>query len=268
MIRQLIYFILILLLIYFLIAYILLPSLWKHYEHNPEMESFPKKTNTANGIPGDPLNIALVGTEDEIINAFLLTDWSPADTITFSTSRKIAWSVLAQKSYPSAPVSNLFLFDRKQDLAFEKEKNNSPKQRHHVRFWKTKILDKYERPLWIGAATYDQSVGLSHYTGQITHHIAPNIDDERDSIIEELIQVEQILSLYEVSGVGPTLYGKNGGGDPYYTDGEIKVGVISLNNVPVKIPPVLLNNPWQIDLKNKGWNLIEPLLKNINNSEP
>lgn len=267
MIQKFIYIFLILLLLYFLVAYVLLPSLWKHYEHNPAMEYFPKKTTTSNGIPGDPLNIGFIGSEDEIINAFLLANWVPADPISFSSSRKIVWSVLAKKSYPSAPVSKLFLWSRKQDLAFEKEENNSPKQRHHVRLWKTEILDKKGRPLWIGAATYDQSVGLNHFTGQITHHIAPNIDAERDGIIENLSEAKQLLSLYEVSGVIPTLRGKNGGGDRYYTDGEIKVGVISIDNAMIATSPKVLDNPWQIDLKNKSWNLMGPFLENINKNE-
>jgi hypothetical protein len=33
-----------------------------------------------------------------------------------------------------APVSTLYLFGRKEDLAFEKPVGGSPKERHHVRF--------------------------------------------------------------------------------------------------------------------------------------
>lgn len=266
--RKVLFILILLLIIYLLLAYVILPWAWKHYEHNPELEAYPKTTFNSLGQAGDPLNIALVATEDELINAFLLAHWTPADPITFSSSRKIVWSVLEKKSYPSAPVSNLFLFGRKQDLAFEKEHQNTPKQRHHVRFWKTNIFDKLHRPLWIGAATFDESVGLSHYTGQITHHIAPNIDEERDEIIQDLSDEGQLLSVYEVSGVGPTLHGKNGGGDSYYTDGEIRVGVISPDNKAIDTSPQKLANPWQIDLKNKGWDVLQPLLEKINASEP
>ncbi len=266
--RKILIIFIILLILYFLFAYILLPTLWKHYEHNPQLEGYPKYTRNSIGKQGDPLNIALIASEDELINSFLLAGWMPADAISFSSSRKIIWGVLAKKSYPSAPVSNLFLFDRKQDIAFEKEENNNPSKRHHVRFWKTNILDKHQRPLWIGAATHDRSVGLSHFTGQITHHISPNIDDERDLIIQNLKEAQQLTSIYEVTGIGPTLREKNAGGDSYYSDGEIKVAVVSLDNQANPNLPALLGNPWQIDLKNKGWNLIQPLLENINRNEP
>ena len=35
-----------------------------------------------------------------------------------------------------------------------------------------------------GGATFDERVGLSHTTGQITHHIAPDVDTERDHLEE------------------------------------------------------------------------------------
>ena len=54
-----------------LLAYLILPALWRHYEHHPALESAPKTTLTAQGIPGDPLNVGLIGTEKELIQAIL-----------------------------------------------------------------------------------------------------------------------------------------------------------------------------------------------------
>ena len=39
---------------YLLVAYVVLPALWTHYEHAPVMETVPKVTTTGSGIPGDP----------------------------------------------------------------------------------------------------------------------------------------------------------------------------------------------------------------------
>lgn len=246
---------------YLLLAYLLLPLFWKHYEHNEQLQHYPKVTETGIGRPGDPLNIAIIGSEDEVLNAFLLAGWLSADPITFSSSRKIVWSVLAKKSYPTAPVSPLYLFKRKQDLAFERELGNSAKQRHHVRFWKTEILDPLNRPLWIGAATFDYSIGLNHYTGQVTHRISPRIDDERDKILQDLEAVKQVNLLYSVTGVGATLRGRNGGGDLYYTDGEIWVAVVPPDNVEYLGEVQKLKNPWPTKLIEKSWDAIELLLK-------
>jgi hypothetical protein len=42
---------------------------------------------------------------------------------------------LLNSSYPSAPFSALYLFGRGQDIGFQQAINNSPRKRHHVRFW-------------------------------------------------------------------------------------------------------------------------------------
>ena len=96
--------------------------------------------------------------------------------------------MLLKRPYRDAPVSNLFVFGRKQDLAFEKPVGRSASQRHHVRFWGSTELGQGGVPLWIGAVTYDRSVGISHRTGQITHHIAPDIDSERNGLIADLVE--------------------------------------------------------------------------------
>ena len=74
--------------------------------------------------------------------------------------------------YVSAPMSTHFLGDRPQDLGFEQIVGGSPRRRHHVRFWRAASAPG-EPALWIGAATYDESIGISHYTGEVMHHIDP-----------------------------------------------------------------------------------------------
>ena len=48
--------------LYIGVAYALFPLFWRHYEHLPRLEAAPKKTFKTERIPGDPLNVALVGT--------------------------------------------------------------------------------------------------------------------------------------------------------------------------------------------------------------
>jgi hypothetical protein len=69
-------------------------------------------------------------------------------------------------------------------------------------------------------------VGFRHDTGQITHYIAPDIDAERDSLIEDLARANLLQSQYEIDGAGATKTGRNGGGDPYFTDGMAMVAVL------------------------------------------
>jgi hypothetical protein len=242
-----------LLVAYVLLAYLLLPGLWRHYEHHQALAAAPKTTRTADGIPGDPLNLALVGSEKEVIHAMLTAGWHPADPITLRTSLHLAESVLLRRNYVTAPVSSLYLWNRKQDLAFERLAAKSPSQRHHVRFWKSSELSSEERPLWIGAATFDQSVGLSHLTGQVTHHIAPDVDAERDTVIDDLQQAGQLVRLAQVTGVGATFRGRNGGGDWYYTDGELTIGTLAAENEVQTTLPEKSPNPTAVHWKNRVW---------------
>lgn len=220
------YVVLTALVVYLLIAYLLVPLLWRSYtKRHPALEEAPEITHTANGIHGDPLNLALVGTEEELQAAMLAAEWFPADPITLKSSLRIAAGTVFHRSYDDAPVSNLFLFGRKQDLAFELPLGNDPRRRHHVRFWRAEKVDDNGRPLWFGAATFDTKVGFSHTTGQITHHISPDVDGERDKIMEDLKRVGHLMEVYWIDGFHEKLEGKNGGGDPYHTDGRFAVGI-------------------------------------------
>lgn len=220
---------------YLLVAYVLLPFGWRRYAHrHPAWEDAPRITHTGNGIPGDPINIALVGTELEVKTILLKAGWYPADPLTLKSCLEIAEASVLKRSYDDAPVSNLFLFGRKQDLAFEKPVGDNPRKRHHVRFWKWDKLDPDGREVWFGSATYDERVGLSHTTGQITHHIAPDIDDERDHLLRDLQATGELAETYVVPDFQKDHTGRNGGGDPWRTDGNLAVGVIrsGLSGVP------------------------------------
>src|SRR5271166_2723741 len=186
--------------VWLLSAYVILPALWRHYEHHPACRWAPKTTRTAAGIPGDPLNVGLIGTEEEVVQTMIGLGWDPADPITAESSFLIAYSVLLDRPYADAPVSDLFVFGRKQDLAFEMPVGGSASQRHHVRFWNSKELGRGGVPLWIGAVTFDRSVGLSYTTGQITHHIGPDIDTERDELFADLRKGGWLTELCQVRG--------------------------------------------------------------------
>ena len=240
----------------------ILPALWRHYEHHPVLENVPKTTLTAQGIPGDPLNVGLIGTEAELIQAIHGSGWDAADPVTVRSSIRIAGSVLRDRPYVDAPVSRLFLFGRKQDLAFEKPAGKSASHRHHVRFWKSAEYGKGGVPLWIGAVTYDRSVGLSHRTVQITHHIAADIDSERDGLVADLVKNGWLTVEFQVTGVGATLLGRNGGGDRYYTDGELTIGVLAKNQTRDKLPN-RLENPGPIQIKEQLWSAIRPLMQSL-----
>jgi hypothetical protein len=126
------------------------------------------------------------------------------------------------------------LFGRKQDLAFEQPVGDSPRQRHHVRFWRWDRLHD-GKEVWFGAITFDERVGLSHTTGQVTHHIGPDLDAERDRLIAGLQQAGVTKRVFWLDGF-KKLQGKNGGGDPWRTDGRLKVASLALPSPSLAAP--------------------------------
>lgn len=241
---------------YLILAYILLPAFWSHHEHQPGLANLPMVTRTAQDIPGDAMNVGLVGVREELIRAFAAAGWYPADPITFDSSVGIIDSVLLHRPDPEAPVSSLYYEGRRQDLAFEKPVGTSARQRHHVRFWLVLEQGMEGRPVYLGAATFDDSVGVSRYTGQITHHTGPDIDAERDLIIADLTAAGMLTTTYQVSGIGPTLLAFNGGGDRYTTDGEIDFGVISIGAVRQNAAPIALPSPAVTEFKDRLWTAV------------
>jgi len=246
---------------YGVLAYLLLPFAWTHYEHQKRLAGLSMVTRTAQGIPGDPINVGLVGSKADVLCAMHAAGWYPADPITLKSSLEIVGSVVLDRPYRHAPVSTLFYDGRREALAFEKPGGRSADRRQHVRFWEALEQGEEGRPVWLGAATFDRRVGFSHYTGQVTHHIAPDIDAERDALTGDLKAAKVVEAIYEVTGVGPTLLGRNGEGDPYYTDGEVEISRL-VEGCNAKAATVAkLDNPPIVDLKNVAWKSVADLLR-------
>lgn len=216
------------LLIYLVVAYLVMPFFWIRYaDRHPALNDLPGITETKDKIPGDPINVALVGTKIEMMSIMVAAHWYPADPLTLHSCLEIAEATVLKRPYDTAPVSNLYLWGRKEDLAFEQPVGKDPRKRHHVRFWRSEKTDADGRPLWAGSAIYDDHVGINRDTGQVTHHTAADIDAERDYLFADLEKTGDLAAKYVVDDFHKTLRGKNGGGDPWFTDGRLFVGVIA-----------------------------------------
>jgi len=229
--------------LYLGLAYVALPMAWTHHERQPGLADKPMVTRTTTGIPGDPMNIGLVGSRDDIVRAMQAAGWYPADPVTLSSSLKIIGSVLLNRPDHTAPVSKLLYDGRREDLAFERAEGKSARRRHHIRLWLVMTNGIENRPVWLGADTFDQGIGLSHDTGEVTHRIAPDIDDERAFLAASLTHAGMVQTMYQISGAGPTLTGRNGEGNRYRTDGEIQVLDLVPNGIARTTPPAVLDTP-------------------------
>ncbi len=216
-----------LLLLYLVAAYMLIPLGWITFARlRPSFDDNPRITSTGDDHPGDPLNVALIGDEDDLKRSLEAAGWAPANSLSLKSDLRIAADTVLKRPDDVAPVSNLYLFGRKEDLAFERPVGHNPRQRHHVRFWKSPQVDSNGRHVWIGSASYDERIGLSKTTGQVTHHIAPNIDQERDRLIQDLQTAGELADFDTVKDFHTTRTGSNGGGDKWQTDGALAVGVL------------------------------------------
>jgi hypothetical protein len=216
--------------VYFAMAYFVVPLGWKRYvSRHPELDDVPRITQTSTGIPADPLNVELIGSEKQLKKIMVAAHWYPADALTLRSCLEIAEATVLKRPYDEAPVSSEFLFGRREDLAFEKPVGDNPRERHHVRFWRAPHEDQQGRTVWVGSAIFDKRVGFSHTTGQFTHHTAPDIDVERDYLFHDLQTSGGLSSVDTVEGFHTVLSGRNGEGDPWQTDGRLFVGVIAAN---------------------------------------
>jgi len=215
----------------------------RFYPYTYNFPAYPKITHTQSGADGDPINLIFVGSQDQITRSFHQAGWLIPDPITPQTSAKIAADSLAHKSYPTAPVSNLYVFGRVQDLAFEKP-TNDVQNRGHIRLWKIGTLIGGQL-VWVGQASYDSGIELSCTTHFPTHHIAPTVDLERNTVGADLETTGLVREEAYGTFTAPIVYARNGGGDYYESDGDVLVINYTQAPIPLKQPA------WVIDgLKN------------------
>jgi hypothetical protein len=185
-------------------AYVILPRVVRMGLKIAKRGRVPRYTITGDGMPGDPVNLVLNGTFAQLRSAFATLGWAEADRLGLKSSIGMARSFVFNKPYPTAPFSTLYLFGRGQDIGFQKPIGDSPRKRHHVRFWALSLAyaratvgtpgfwlntdrpPEGERVLWVGAGTRDTGFGLTNLTFQITHATDADTNAERDFIMGEL----------------------------------------------------------------------------------
>lgn len=222
------------------IAYLVLPRIHTMLTQIYVPSYFLGRTRTSDGMLGDPVNLALDGTALQIHAAMTRAGWTLADDVTLKSSWAIIVSSVFKRSYPQAPVSPLFLFGRRQCLAYQQEVAGNAAQRHHVRFWRCPdgwLLPGGHRVQWLGSGTYDRAVGLSLFTLQVTHKIDADIDIERDFIVDSLRHANPEIGVDLIKDFSTGYHHRNGGGDLIRTDGDLPiVDLTAVGAGPVDAP--------------------------------
>ncbi len=179
--------------------------------------------------PGDPLNLIFVGTSEQIVNAFKQAGWGEAKKLGTKSAMGTVRAMASDSSYEDAPVSQLYLYGRTEDLAFEKTLNTFLK-RHHLRIWQTLLTTPNGRPLWIGAATHD--IGLDVHFRVVSHQIDPNLDTEREKVGADLMASGLVRAEQLVSRPNPLTEGGTATGGTWKTDGQLLVIDVKPTRVP------------------------------------
>jgi undecaprenyl-diphosphatase len=191
------------------------------------LRSFPLYSETLTGRRMEPVSLILVGTRDQIIGAFRAAGWSLADPIDLHSVLRIYGAGLRHRPYPTAPVTPAFLGGRPQDLAFERDvEAGSVAKRHHARVWFSGQALFDGSPIWLATASLDDRLEIKLTTLLPNHHIAPDIDTERDLIARALRSTGMVTNESILQAVPPQV-GSNAAGDPFFTYG--KAVVIRLN---------------------------------------
>ena len=189
---------------YGIAAYIILPRAVRMGLKALQRKHVPRYTITGDGLPGDPVNLVLTGTLEQLRAAFASVEWREADRLGLTSSWRMIRAFLFNSPYPTAPFSTLYLFGRGQDIGFQKAIGDSPRKRDHIRFWalslahaeanlgKASFWLNTDRPPdearvhWVGAGTKDTGLSFTRLTFQITHATDSDTNTERDYIIDEL----------------------------------------------------------------------------------
>jgi hypothetical protein len=227
-------------------AYIILPRIVRLGLKILQRKRVPRYTTTGDGLAGDPVNIALTGTLQQLRTAFATIGWSEADRLGLSSSWGMVRAFVFNSPYPRAPFSTLYLFGRGQDIGFQKAIDDSPRKRHHIRFWaldlalaedsmdsasfwlNTKRPPADARVLWVGAGTKDIGLSLTQLTFQVTHATDSDTNAERDYIIDELKnhQVIDAVTSYQPGQHLPVERVNH-----YITDGEVTMASLQVNEI-------------------------------------
>lgn len=236
---------------YVLAAYVLIPAIIRLWRQLWPPDHVPLYCITPDGFASDPINIAFMCTRRELISAMTKAGWHLCDRERPDTMLRHVLSVLFNWSYLSAPVSKLYLFGRRQDLAFAQPIGPSPINRHHVRFWATTYQDgkslkatsihwhnrkahvQGDKLLWVGAASLDSGLMPIRHNFQLTHKVDPDTNSERELIVSQLKSQKLIKSVKRIKLGDPyTLVNRTWRGE-LRTDGIM--AVVSLKPIRPKL---------------------------------
>ena len=200
-----------------------------------QLQQLPCCTSDANGEgQGDPLNVVLIGTGENMISALTASGWNFTEAITIDSIRRMIGAAIEANAFPTAPISSLYVFGRKQDLALQRGRSTIA-QRNHMRLWLAPFRCEGS-PVWVGQVSRDIGVKLTTRSPSLTTHVIdPVVDEAREYLFHSLLHHDAVAQFAFVKGVGKANEDTprfNLTDDPYITDGMRMVLWLSETPVP------------------------------------
>jgi len=190
-------------------------------EFRKALEQLPATTSDKAGAKkGDPLNLVVVGSPQDVFPAFSRRSWHGTEKTRRASVLKTVRSAVFHRAYYYSPVSPLYVFGRSQDLSGQKARGDV-NLRNHLRLWLTPIQFQGQ-PVWIGQISRDIGVRFIRDIPPTTHKIDPDTDETRDGLVQDLAYSQALSKFGYVKGVGAAPRSEprhNLTGDPYFTDG-------------------------------------------------
>lgn len=181
----------------------------------------PCCSSNAADLAGDPANVVFIGSLKQVRDALISRQWDVTAPITRASLMRMVSAFIFGSRYRYAPISELYLLDRKHDLAFQKARAVID-ERNHMRLWLAPVTYEGE-PVWFGQISRDVGVKLSgRLWPPTTHVIDPDVDDARFYLLQDLIDGQSLAQLaYVRSQPESTPWDPhyNAENDPYFTDG-------------------------------------------------
>ena len=194
---------------------------------------------------GDPLNLVVVESKRDPIVPFIARDWHLTRKLDIASMFETARAFVFRNEYLTSPVSPLYVFGRREDVALQKARSTI-NERIHARLWLSPYTFESRR-VWIGQVSRDIGVRLTAQTWNLTtHKIAPDVDFDRSYLLQDLLMSGMVERYGFIDGVGAAPASAprtNLTGDPYYTDG-LRV-VIFLSNQTNTLSEIA-RLPWEV----------------------
>lgn len=185
------------------------------------VRQLPWRVTTSKYVDADLLNLVFLGSSDQVNAAFRDAGWHNADPASSRTWLKNIYALLNHSGYAQQPMMTFLLNGQPQDMSWQKSLN-SYGQRDHLRIWQLPSSEA-NGSVWVSSSTHDTRAVLAIKYKGFVHHIAPDIDDERSTVIRDLKFAGCVRSVSYVSRSKMPTTIRNATGDVMHTDGSIAI---------------------------------------------